>query len=93
MVRHHHERIRCHAREPLRQSPPCLIHSQTGIAQYHGPIDNPAEQAYLDTMNEAEIKHLWADEAIRRDNELDEGSVQSFPAEEVLARVRKRIFA
>ncbi len=46
--------------------------------------------ASLDTMNEEEIEHLWADEAIRRDNELDEGSAQAFPAEEVLARVRNR---
>jgi hypothetical protein len=41
-------------------------------------------------MSEAEIEHLWVDEAVRRDNELDEGSAHAYPAREVLARVRDR---
>jgi putative addiction module component (TIGR02574 family) len=46
--------------------------------------------ASLDDMSDTEIERLWVDEAVRRDNELDEGSAQAFPASEVLARVRGR---
>ncbi len=46
--------------------------------------------ASLETMSDAEIEHLWVDEAIRRDNELDEGTAKAYPAEEVLARARNR---
>jgi putative addiction module component (TIGR02574 family) len=46
--------------------------------------------ASLDTMSESELEQLWLDEAIRRDDELDSGAAQAFPAEEVLARARER---
>jgi hypothetical protein len=41
-------------------------------------------------MSEAEIKKLWIDEAIRRDEELDSGAARAYPVDEVLARVRAR---
>ncbi|GAM10688.1 putative addiction module component [Geobacter sp. OR-1] len=46
--------------------------------------------ASLDDMNDAQIEHLWVDEACSRDNELDEGSAQASPADKVLARARNR---
>ncbi len=46
--------------------------------------------ASLDLLGEAEIERLWIDEAIRRDEELDKGTAQSYPADEVLARARAR---
>jgi hypothetical protein len=45
----------------------------------------------LDTMSEAEIEKLWIDEAIRRDEDLDQGVSRVFPAKEVFDRVRSRI--
>ena len=44
--------------------------------------------ASLDAMNEADIEKLWLDEAIRRDEELENGAARSFPADEVFARAR-----
>ena len=44
----------------------------------------------LDVMSEAEIEKLWIDEAIRRDEELDKGTVHAYPADDVLARMRAR---
>jgi len=60
---------------------------------------SPEERAYLarellaslDAMSEADIERLWVDEAIRRDDEIDKGTSQTYPAEEVLARVRARL--
>jgi len=46
--------------------------------------------ASLDLLGEAEIERLWLDEAIRRDEELDKGTAQSYPADEVLVRARAR---
>jgi hypothetical protein len=46
--------------------------------------------ASLDDMSDAEIERLWVDEAIRRDNELDEGTARAYPANEVLSRARAR---
>lgn len=46
--------------------------------------------ASLDAMSEAEIEKLWLDEAIRRDEELDNGAARAYPADEVLARARAR---
>jgi hypothetical protein len=40
-------------------------------------------------MSASELEQLWLDEAIRRDDELDSGVAQAFPAEEVLARARE----
>ncbi len=57
---------------------------------------NPESRAYLakelinslDTMSEFEIESLWVKEASRRDNELDQGMAQGYPAKETLARAR-----
>ncbi len=46
--------------------------------------------ASLDSMGDAEIERLWIDEAIRRDEELDQGTAQSYPVNEVLSRARAR---
>jgi putative addiction module component (TIGR02574 family) len=46
--------------------------------------------ASLDNMSDAEIERLWVDEASRRDAELDKGSAQAYPADDVLARARDR---
>ncbi len=46
--------------------------------------------ASLDTMSEADIENRWIDEAIRRDDELDQGTAQAHPVDEVLARARAR---
>jgi hypothetical protein len=46
--------------------------------------------ASLDTLSEAETEKLWIDEAIRRDEELDCGASQSYPASDVLHRARAR---
>ena len=46
--------------------------------------------ASLDEMSEAEIEELWLQEAMHRDEELDKGAVQSYPADEVFARARAR---
>jgi hypothetical protein len=44
----------------------------------------------LDAMSETEIERLWIDEADRRDKELDKGTAQAHPADEVLTRARVR---
>ena len=44
----------------------------------------------LDGLSAAEIEQLWFEEAARRDRELDAGTVQSLPADEVLARAKAR---
>ena len=44
----------------------------------------------LDALSEAEIEQLWLEEASRRDRELDAGTVEAIPAEEVLARAKAR---
>ena len=48
--------------------------------------------ASLDDISESEIEELWLQEAIRRDEELDNGTAQSHPADEVfkLARARRK---
>jgi hypothetical protein len=46
--------------------------------------------ASLDTLSEAELERLWIDEAIHRDEELDRGTAQAYPADDVLARARAR---
>ena len=44
----------------------------------------------LNDLSEPEIEQLWLEEAARRDRELDAGTVQAVPAEEILARARAR---
>ena len=46
--------------------------------------------ASLDDMSESEIEELWLLEAVRRDEELDNGTARSFPADVVFARARAR---
>jgi hypothetical protein len=46
--------------------------------------------ASLDEMSADEIERLWVDEAIRRDKELNDGTAQAFPVEDVLVRARNR---
>ena len=46
--------------------------------------------ASLDALSEAEIEKLWIDEAIRRDEEMDSGTARAYPADEVLARARRK---
>jgi hypothetical protein len=46
--------------------------------------------ASLDDMSESEIDELCLLEAVRRDEELDNGTARSYPADEVLARARAR---
>ena len=44
----------------------------------------------LDALSEAEVEQLWLEEASRRDRELDAGTLEAIPAEEVLARAKAR---
>ncbi len=44
----------------------------------------------LDALSGAEIEPLWLEEASHRDRELDAGTVEAIPAEEVLARAKAR---
>lgn len=46
--------------------------------------------ASLDTLSAADLELLWLDEAVRRDDELDQGTARLQPADEVLARARAR---
>lgn len=46
--------------------------------------------ASLDEMTDAEIEQLWVDEAVRRDDDLNRGIAQAFPADDVLTRARNR---
>ena len=44
----------------------------------------------LDDMSESEIEELWLLEAVRRDEELDNGTARSYSADEVFTRARAR---
>jgi len=46
--------------------------------------------ASLEALSEAEIENLWIDEAIRREDEIDQGIARMHPAEKVIARARAR---
>ena len=46
--------------------------------------------ASLDEMFEAQIEELWLQEAMHRDEEMDKGTAQSYPADEVFNRARAR---
>jgi hypothetical protein len=58
------------------------------------PKLNPASRASLardllaslDSLSPAEVERLWIEEAIRRDDEVDQGAARLHPADEVLAR-------
>ena len=45
----------------------------------------------LEELSEAEIEALWAEEAERRLDELEQGVVSEIPAEEALRRARAAI--
>ena len=47
--------------------------------------------ASLDTLSAADLEQLWLDEAVRRDDELNQGTTHLQPADEVLARARARL--
>ena len=47
--------------------------------------------ASLDTLSAADLEQLWLDEAVRRDDELDQGTARLQPVDEVLARARARL--
>lgn len=44
----------------------------------------------LDAQDQKRIDMLWADEAERRDWEIEDGSVNAIPGEEVMRRLRSR---
>ena len=44
--------------------------------------------ASLEEMSKAEIEELWLQEAMRRDEEFDNGTARSYPADEVFSRAR-----
>ena len=44
----------------------------------------------LDVANESEIERLWVDEAMRRDDALDQGLDEAYPVKDVLSRARAR---
>ena len=45
----------------------------------------------LDDLSEAEVEELWAEEALRRDRELANGTAETVPADEVFAAARARL--
>jgi hypothetical protein len=45
----------------------------------------------LDTLSEAEHERLWADEALRRDEELETGAATPRAAEDVFREARARL--
>lgn len=60
------------------------------------PIDKRARLAQrllesLDDLSEAEAERLWAQEAMRRAREIDEGKVQLVSSEEFERRIRARL--
>lgn len=44
----------------------------------------------LDAEDQERIDSLWATEAERRDREIEDGTVQAIPGEEVMKRLRSR---
>jgi putative addiction module component (TIGR02574 family) len=45
----------------------------------------------LDSLSEAEIEQLWAQEAVRREAEIDSGRVKLVPADKALRQARQRL--
>ena len=60
---------------------------------------NPSSRAKLATkllssledLSDAEIERLWAEEALRRNEELDKGTASARPAEDVIREARARL--
>ena len=44
----------------------------------------------LESLSDAEIEQLWVDEALRRNAEIDAGTVETVSAEDALAQARAR---
>ena len=44
----------------------------------------------LDTLSEAEVEKLWIEEAIRRDDQIDQGTASLRPADKVFRRAKAR---
>ena len=44
----------------------------------------------LDVEDQERINRLWAEEAERRNREIEDGTVQAIPGEEVMNRLRSR---
>ena len=62
----------------------------------HLPAASRAELAErmvesLDGLDNEEVQRAWADEAIRRRDEVPSGRVQPIPGEQVLAEVRRLV--
>lgn len=45
----------------------------------------------LEVLSEAEIERLWAEEALRRNEEMEKGVVAARPAEDVIRDARARL--
>jgi len=45
----------------------------------------------LDTLSESEIEQLWAQEAVRREAEIDSGEVKLIPADKAFRQARQRL--
>ena len=45
----------------------------------------------LESLSEAEVEQLWAEEALRRSAEIDAGLVETIPADQVIAEARARL--
>jgi hypothetical protein len=45
----------------------------------------------LETLSDAEIEHLWAEEALRRNEEMEKGAATGRAAEDVIRDARSRI--
>ena len=45
----------------------------------------------LDSLSEQEIEHLWLEEASRRDAEIDAGTANLIPGDQVFAEARARL--
>jgi hypothetical protein len=44
----------------------------------------------LDELSPDEVQQLWVQEAIRRNRQIDDGSVETYAAEDVIAELRAR---
>ena len=53
-------------------------------------IESLDAEAQLDAEDQERIDRLWAEEAERRDKEIEDGIVKAIPGEEVMNRLRSR---
>ena len=53
-------------------------------------MDNVNSQEEPTDYDQEEIEALWANEAERRDKEIEDGIVTTIPGEEVMKRLRSR---